>query len=592
MKRLFPIVLVLLLITAALTACGDSSAPVNDTTAPDAATTAPAETEAPKKDHVIVENGTANYKIIRTEDATQSIIDAVISLKNMIETETGTALVIGTDWIKPGAEYNHESYEILIGQTGYSESAEALADLAYGDFVITSVGNKLVVNAYSDAGLTNALRELKVLIRQGGEQGSLVIPADTHEVQTYVASVNKLPTYENGNVTNVYHVGEENYLILVENTTLDAHKAYLQKLEGDGYALYTENQIVDNLFSTYKNDKYIVTASYLPSEEQTRLILEPMAPLPDLKEENKYTTLVSTPTVAQLGLESNGNKNGMSYVIQLADGSYIIIDGGFQLDSDVKQLYDYMYDNAPDKNNIVIAAWFLTHSHGDHTGAFLKFSQSSYAKKVKLEKVIGAFVGDESLTTLLDATLTKASEIKAAAGRFSGAEYVRAHAGQKYYLRDAEIEMLYTIESLFPAPLERSNSTSLVFTVNIGGQRLLFFGDATNNAIGNVVDLFGDYIKSDFVQTAHHGYAAGDKGTKGIKSGYELSAPTVVLWPVGFADYDMVIDTFDYNKLLAQRLASVKEIIVAGDRDVVLKLPYTAGTSGYETILKTESAEK
>ena len=96
--------------------------------------------------------------------------------------------------------------------------------------------------------------------------------------------------------------------------------------------------------------------------------------------------------------------------------------------------------------------------------------------------------------------------------------------------------------------------------------------------------MYGDYLKADFVQTAHHGYTTGTSAYNGVTGVYTKSASPVVIWPIGMKDY-AGLHTRAYNAHL-QNLPTTTEIIVAGAREVRFQLPYTFGTSGFETILK------
>jgi glyoxylase-like metal-dependent hydrolase (beta-lactamase superfamily II) len=65
-------------------------------------------------------------------------------------------------------------------------------------------------------------------------------------------------------------------------------------------------------------------------------------------------------------LDDKQHVNGMGYVVQLADGSFIVYDGGY--DSQVSTLWGI--PSKPKKlgvvDEIVIRAWVLTHFHDDH----------------------------------------------------------------------------------------------------------------------------------------------------------------------------------------------------------------------------------
>ncbi|MBQ8396604.1 MAG: MBL fold metallo-hydrolase [Clostridia bacterium] len=586
MKRLTALLIALLAMTVLFTACSGDSPSTTDTTAAPTTTAAP-ETEPPVTDLEIVKDGVANYRVIRAEEATQSTIDAATLVRSQIGKETGAFPDISTDWVKRGTELDHESLEILVGATAYEESAKALEGVPYGDYIVTCVGNKIVINAWSDAGLDAAVTALGRELISNADTGSFTLPADFKLTGTKIEIVNQLPTYAGGSLRSIYHSGDDNQVVIIDDTTPDEYAAYRKTLESAGYTLYTENDITDNKFATYVNDKYVVNAGYYAYETAARIIIEPRTTLPALASENKYESKVQ-PSFAMLGLEfTSGDsltENGLCFIYQLADGSYIIIDGGFNRARDAKALYDYMREHAPDKDNITIAAWFITHSHGDHNGAWYKFSET-YASKVNLELLVGNFPSDEArLDGGLGTEGGGGPKTMNYVYNYKGAEFIKAHTGYQFHLRDAEVEILYTLESYAPSVLNYLNTSSLIFTIKIAGQQFLILGDASNYGCDIAQKMYGDYLKSDIIQTAHHGYGTGTSSYGGVTAVYTKAAAPVVFWPVGAKDYaNMHTRAYDAH---LQNLATTKEIIVAGSREVRVMLPYTMGTSGYETILK------
>ena len=75
MKRFIQLPVLLLAILMLFSACSGNSS-TSDTTTANPVTTAAPETEAPSTDLKIVENGVANYRIVRGEKATKGMINA------------------------------------------------------------------------------------------------------------------------------------------------------------------------------------------------------------------------------------------------------------------------------------------------------------------------------------------------------------------------------------------------------------------------------------------------------------------------------------------------------------------------------------
>ncbi|MBQ2767683.1 MAG: MBL fold metallo-hydrolase [Clostridia bacterium] len=531
---------------------------------------------------LMVNNGKINFTIVRSSSASQNVLDAAEKLSKAFHTQFGSTPSTKTDFKRAGAEPDHSSLEILLGNTSYAESKQALTGLGYGDYIICFVGNKLVINAASDTALDKAVDVLIKQIKRLADENSLAVPADFNITASSNKAASALPLYAGGELSSIYDAGTGCTLIVISATSAKEYSAYRKRLEQNGYTLYADNEIVSNLFVTYTDNRYVVNVGYYAAYKETRITVESLnqTSLPIRETENTYNRLVE-PKLTMIGLEftagGSTTENGMSFIFQLADGSYIVIDGGFNRGRDVGQIYSFMRKNAPDPNNITIAAWIITHSHSDHYGAFAYFAKA-FSKRVTLENFIANFPSDDARIEggLADEGGYGATLISCAK-RFSGCKIIKAHVGQKFYLRDAEIEILYTLESYAPNVLSYFNTSSLVFTVDIADQRFLFLGDASNDALTITTEMFDDYLESDFVQTAHHGYTTGSSAYAGVVAAYRLAAAPVVLWPVGDKDYaTMYTRTFS---AYLQNASSTKELLVAGSKNITLNLPYRIGTS-------------
>ncbi len=574
---------ILCLMLSLLIGCTTTQTPGSDTDS--AATTVSVTTELTEPTGLeVVKDGVANYCVVRGDQASQPTIDAALQIRKMISDATDVEPGITTDWVKKGAERDHTSLEILVGPTEYSESTEAMADVAYSDYVIAKVGNKIVINAWGEDSLSAACSEFRKLVRDNTKNGNLILPADLRIIGIGNKLINQLPIFEGGTLSTIYNAGCDTELAIFEVTSPDAYSAYMKKLASLGYTLYAENQITDNLFATYINDTYVINAGYYAYEKAVRITVEPRNALPPRESDNTYEKKIQ-PSVGQLGCEFPGSEganvdNGQSQILQLSDGSYIVIDGGCKRDIEAKMLYDYMYEHAPDPQNITIAAWIFTHGHGDHTGGYEAFTKT-YASKVKLELLIGNFPDRAMLS---GGESPSGDRIPKSTSSYPGSKWIQAHVGQVFHLRDATVEILYTLESYAPGDLTYYNTSSMIFTVELAGQTFNFLGDASNDACKIAYSMYGEDLKADFIQPAHHGFGTGSTSYSGVTSIYTVSEAPVILWPVSERGYSKM-NTRAYSQHLID-LASTKEIFVAGSRVVRLMLPYTVGTSGYESVLK------
>lgn len=602
MKKFLALTLMLLMLLSAvmLTSCDtqtDNPSTPDGSSSTESADTTP----APATDLELVVDGVAKVGVVRSADIESSSLTVTAAsgllrhIINTIEPESGNEPKIYDDFKKPGEEYDPDKIEILVGKTAYSETQEVMSELGYGEYIVKVVGKKIVVTGYTDTAVNMAANKLKSLITSLAVGKNLTIPADTLITGVVDQDINALPHYEDGTFSATYLSGNGATEIIFTDTTPEAYTAYLAKLEQAGYTTYTTNTITDNRFATLNNDKYTVNASYYAYEKSTRVIIEDLATPVGLESDNVYTA-VTTSQITMLGLEyynSSEDKymgNGLSMLIRLTDGRFIIIDGGFtgRADKDASMLVNLLKEQSADyigDGKITIAAWIITHAHGDHMGMISK--ASAYFRKMNVERFIVNFMS-ETERTKAAANWDSAGEgsgwsnvITAAKVLKADVQYVRP--GQVLYLADAKLEVLYTIDSYGPKVCNALNTTSLIIKFTFGDSTtFLMTGDATGPAFQICSKMYGSYLKCDILQVAHHGYTTW--GTEsGTISAYKHVSPSLLLWPQGSRAYPNYKGK-SYNVVLFSPSeggsnANFKECYVAGGEGdtIVVPIPYVVG---------------
>ena len=601
-KRIYFLALLLsvLMLGTALVGCGNAELPAD--TQNEAVTSqteeSTAATEAPKAELNLVIDGKAQYAIIRDEDlsAGAAEIDQCLTIVNRIKKLTGATVSMGTDWWKKGAELDPEKYEILVGYTDHPETAEVISTLKYGDYAVCAVGNKIVIFGFDTASLGKAVSEFNTALGKGvSEDGKSIIlsPADFETEGANNKQLGALPLFEGGQFGAYYEAGNKCDEIIIRETTPDMYRAYLTKLEAAGYKQYTTNEIAGNLFATYTNDQYTVTAGYYDYETSVRLLIEPLAPAVGLKEDNKYTA-VTTTQLTMLGQEytkSSGEvlSNGQSILIRCADGRFIIVDGGHGTAAVANELLQTMKEQSADyaktAKDITVAAWIVTHAHGDHFGALV--NQYNVFKGITVERILVNFlseterlkaIGSSEVGKNWSATEGSAYTKVPAAAKALGAEIHNVHTGQVYYIADVEMEVLYTVESFAPKVCNALNTSSTVMRMNLAGTTYMSTGDATGNGMEICAKMYGDYIQSDIVQVCHHGGTTWGNDAGMVKAYQTINAPTV-LWPRGFATYESAKSAT--RNVVLYKVSNYKEDYVSGvvGDQVILPMPYTIGSA-------------
>ena len=376
-------------------------------------------------------------------------------------------------------------------------------------------------------------------------------------------------------------VGEGAFQLYDLDSSKEAYDAYLAKLEAAGYTLHTTNVMNKTHTATYYNDDTVVSVLWaggdadgsigVNTDRSLRVIIEPLAntALPSLEKPADADATVTVSSVTQM------SPHNLCIVIQLSNGHYVIFDSGNS--GTQKTLSDFLRANAPDKNNVVIEAWIFSHFHQDHIGGFVDYmGVSSLTRYITVKNVIYNFpsyrtymTAHESSTDMNNMNMWYNKRIPAM--REKGTTIIQARTGQKFYFGNAEIEILWTFEDLMPFNIfeDRTNPTSLGCTITIGGQKIMLTGDSSEEEFRVVAARYGDYLKSDFVQLAHHG---GGNGA-GIHNFYELVNAPVVFYPNPSKEYPTWRGE---NEIRA--IDNAKLVIRSGNYGTAtLKLPFTIG---------------
>lgn len=520
----------------------------------------------PKEDSDVrfTHEGKALYQIVRPEEAGEALKEQIISFRREVERKTGVRMAITSDFLSMDEKGYERRCEILIGKTGYPESKAALETCGYGDWIIRAVGNKIVVTAYDDGNLAAAMDALCRLIAGAENPQELTLTREELTVTRSVnATVSALPRYTGSGTPTVIDCADGAYQLLVEEASRADWDGYVRALEDGGFTRYTAHTVGDNSFATYTNDGYTVTMYHTPVRGQLRAMIEPRGALPPM--ETEAHPVVCTPSVTLVGLEYDNNQIGLGMIFRLSDGSFLIFDGGNNKSAFADRFYAKLCELAPDPEHIRVRGWFFSHCHTDHVGTFIRFTDK-YREKVTVDRFIYNFGTDAVYDTIVSgANRGLSAELRAAVGKWTDSQVIKAHTGQRFRFADAEVEMLYTGEDVYPLAWRDGNTESLVFRVTLGGQTILCLGDEYLDSSEILSAMYGTYLKSDILQASHHGR---NGATVTLNSQIQ---PDTVLWPGGTGAF-FELSQREYNVRL---LAICKDLYVAGKDGVTLELPYT-----------------
>ena len=523
--------------------------------------------------------------------------------------------------------------EIIIGSTGREETAAALAKIGQNEYIITTINGKIVATAWNDQGVKYVASKLTEILQDcivDTDSGKTVIyPADL----TYIGKFNPswptdFPTPDGLNLYGTCDVddGHVEYCYTGSGVTAAAFDAYSAKLREAGYQVFQDNTIEESRFTTFTNNDYMLHVTYsayknknnTDTYEPTLRVVAAARASANLPSENSTTQLKYTKVftddnvgadtgalISQMYLSyEESNVFGNSYVMMLEDGSFILYDGGGNgtgtgdvdangnllnplgniaiTANEPARLMALMRDlmNLVGKTGkVVISAWLMSHAHWDHVKCFEDFCKTNKVS-VTVENAYANFASNyETFNSYNPASYRTSSLINSLSQVSGNGKYVKVHSGQTFWVRNAEVEVLYTHEDQFPDVIRYFNDTSTIFRIkyhvtdgkgNItdgenGPVTGVWLGDLWQNGSAIVSAMYGNYLKSDMVQVAHHGY----NGC--LQQIYTQISPTLVWWPTcgqQFINQAYVRTSggyeVDVDRYIANRLSSVKWILVAG----------------------------
>ncbi len=513
----------------------------------------------------IAQNGVGNYPIVYPDGVNSELKSAYEKLKTTIES-VGAVERQGfrSDFLSKGASYDSSTTEILVGNTDYSESDVGLAVFSPFEYGLNVSGNKLVVAGKTPQStllaieyLTDCIKACKVVDENGNI--SIVIPGEAvvftnPNYRTDIPELSLTPSdtidVGDGCVTNCY-----------SNATLESYTAYCSSALDAGFVKVYENTISGNHYAAYEKDKTRLYVSH--TADQMRVTTEPISNVLYLGEKIEGG---NAPVFTQRVLSyTTDNTNGMGYVLQLADGSFVIWDGGFK--ADAAKLDSYLKSKAPSGQKPHIRLWILTHMHGDHIQCFNEFA-AKYAANVDLDYV-GTAMPDKFTDPVTDSQSWSNGTVPSNIKRFSGAKHALLHTGDVIDFGAVKIEVLSTYSTLLSRnyTTDQHNDVSVVTRVVSRKSSILLTADIQIAAGQVLVDEHGEGLASTYCQVAHHG----SKKWPTITDVYKFADPEFAFFPGSSGRYNEN-KTSTENKYVIQLVGAANVIVADGnDHDITLE---------------------
>ena len=530
----------------------------------------------------LVDQSKPVYNIVyAAEKASATVKEAVISFRDKLSKMTGSQVELVSDY----NGYDPNAKSIVIGSTTFAESQDLLHELGVSGYGFCINGNKIVIAGHTNYNTVQAINMFLATVQNQvakNSDGTYTLRASipNREILQVEGWLVGLPEFVGGTYQGAYECGNETvqlYYTMVNTTKIDG---YINDLARAGFAKKEDRIVEGNRFVTCVGEDGLVHLTYLHKNRTMTVISDSLTTHVYKDSEPAYGKITET-TLAVSSLDFSHREvldgNGMSYVITLEDGRFVIIDGGYEQDNHL--LYNYLVDNNKRSDGkIVIAAWIFTHSHADHYGAHKSFT-ATYANKVQVEYFV-ANTGTAAIYGGDHDTYLEIDLPKAVAKHYPGAKIIKPHTGQILKFCNVEFEILHTIEDYVPGMMYSENNATMVFRATINGQKILFMGDGEQDLSKRVLNHYGTYLKSDFLQVNHHGYSGGRVDL------FRVVDPTYSMWTtsqkafvkrVSGVKYEWIGDALESNKYLYDKLGAdhcfvadgqVEQITFAADKSI------------------------
>ena len=622
--RLIALLLSLIMTLGIFASCADvggeqTEEPADQTTEAPAITDEETSADNAPKTYDIVVGSEAMGTIIRPKDlgSDDPAVVAAVKVRNGIEDKVNVKFKMADDFKKATEEFDDSTLEILVGPTAHPQVAEAIAGLSYGDYTIKAVGNKIVVFGFTSDALSYAANEFSKIVKEYSVETAdgkinVSIPAEAlNVVEEHKGSkiYSAVPVFEGATFSATYQTNLDCEEIILEDVTAEGYNAYISKLESSGFTKYTSNDMSGNLFTTLYNKDYTLNVGYYKPYDECRIIMEPFSEktLIGLESDNKYTA-ITTSQVTLVGCEytnSSGSNvgNGLCMIFRLADGSFVIVDGSFNRATNANNIVNIITEQAKEYatgKDIRIAAWFISHSHGDHNGTLN--GQTAAFKKFTVERVIANFMTDAERERSMGSSYSGNWSSGEGGGDDStrnaaaalGADFIPCHVGQRFYFADTVFEILYTVESYGPTVVNALNTSTILvraITTDAKGNSstMMVMGDVTGPARAICNKMYGNDMRSQIVQVAHHGYTTWGNDSA-MASAYKYMSPEIVLWPQGTSAFPNYKEK-SYNKVLWDGTnKNFQQLYVAGWNNTqhIVPLPYLGDPASITSIITTK----
>lgn len=364
-----------------------------------------------------------------------------------------------------------------------------------------------------------------------------------------------------------YDCREGCFMRLYRNVDANQYSEWIAMLESDGFTKAQETNINSNIY-TCLTGEVTINAFFTECDGILRVAATKCSRIPCFTKQ----ACKGDSGTAFYAFENDQSliDCGMCLMVQCPDYSFFIVDSGHYMQfNDNDRIYKFMRDRTPHGQKVVVNGWLLTHAHSDHISKFMDFLRYN-RNDVIIEGIYSNLIPDDNENSKFWAT----EEILLSQKLFrmlsaTDIPTYKIHTGQRFYIRNLCFDVLGTHEDIYPQTMKDYNDSSCMVMLSAEGSRIFIPGDASNLASLELTKRYGNALKCDVVQIAHHGH-------NGLyKDAYELLDADVAVFPITRIKFDEEYPRIEANRK-AIKLAN--KYFITSDGTVKIPLPYSPET--------------
>jgi len=243
---------------------------------------------------------------------------------------------------------------------------------------------------------------------------------------------------------------------------------------------------------------------------------------------------------------------GMTYLIRLRDGRFIIVDGGFEVKADeLVAMMRRLHPHAEEGKIFDVAAWIFTHPHDDHIELIKRlFADEASFKKIKIHSVISNSPSPEFMAERCASSALDAAKLREFTERLceTSTAFFKPHTGMTFNIGELEFKIFFTQNEWAAADMVFLNDSSTVFSVSReGGRSIMMLGDIMEFAGVPIMEMYTAHeLHADAVQVAHHAVRGPEIEI------YEAICPKLCFWNMQPKCYELYSTQFKRNVKLRE----------------------------------------